>query len=156
MNLNHPFSRKIFLLVIAVSIAIEGMAILVYTVKAQTQLTPSDDQVNAVASQLYCPVCENITLDVCTTPACVQWREMIREQLAQGATPVQIKAYFVQQYGLRVLTLPPPAGFNWVLYLLPPVIFLAALLLTVRFIRAHRGNGQNTPGSSGIDGGQNG
>jgi cytochrome c-type biogenesis protein CcmH len=81
---------------------------------------------------------------------------MIREQLAQGATPAQIKAYFVQQYGLRVLTLPPPAGFNWVLYLLPPVIFLAALLLTVRFIRAHRGNGQNTPGSSGIDGGQNG
>lgn len=25
--------------------------------------TPTDDEVNAVASQLYCPVCENVPLD---------------------------------------------------------------------------------------------
>ena len=29
------------------------------------QPTPSDDEVNAIARQLYCPVCENTPLDVC-------------------------------------------------------------------------------------------
>jgi cytochrome c-type biogenesis protein CcmH/NrfF len=28
---------------------------------------PTDDEVNAIASQLYCPVCENIPLDACGT-----------------------------------------------------------------------------------------
>src|SRR5512138_1525512 len=60
---------------------------------------PSDDQVNAVAKELYCPVCENIPLDVCPTQACAQWRELIGDKLAQGWTAEQIKSYFVEQYG---------------------------------------------------------
>ncbi|NQS91637.1 MAG: hypothetical protein HQ574_04445, partial [Chloroflexi bacterium] len=35
---------------------------------------PTDDDVNAIAKQLYCPVCENIPLDACGTAACEQWR----------------------------------------------------------------------------------
>jgi cytochrome c-type biogenesis protein CcmH/NrfF len=45
---------------------------------------PTDDEVNAIAKQLYCPVCENIPLDVCPTQACAQWRDLIREKLARG------------------------------------------------------------------------
>ena len=48
------------------------------------QPTPSDDEVNAIAKQLFCPVCENTPLDVCPTQACAQWRELIREKLAAG------------------------------------------------------------------------
>ena len=80
---------------------------------------PSDDQVNAIARQLYCPVCENIPLDVCPTQACMQWRELIREKLSAGWTEQQIKDYFVQQYGDRVLATPPPRGLNWLAYILP-------------------------------------
>jgi cytochrome c-type biogenesis protein CcmH len=89
------------------------------------QSTPSDDQVNAIAKQLYCPVCENIPLDVCPTTACAQWRELIRQKLADGWTEQQIKDYFVQQYGARVLGTPPPKGINWLVYLVPPVAILA-------------------------------
>jgi cytochrome c-type biogenesis protein CcmH len=50
-------------------------AVLVPDVKVFAQQpTPSDDQVNAIARQLYCPVCENTPLDVCPTTACHQWR----------------------------------------------------------------------------------
>ncbi len=31
---------------------------------------PTDDEVNRIAKQLYCPVCENTPLDVCPTQAC--------------------------------------------------------------------------------------
>ena len=47
---------------------------------------PSDDDVNEVARQLYCPVCENIPLDTCGTAACEQWRGIIRDKLAEGWT----------------------------------------------------------------------
>jgi cytochrome c-type biogenesis protein CcmH len=53
-------------------------------------------------------------------------------------TPDQIKEYFVQQYGDRVLAVPPRTGLNWVLYLLPIFILVVALLLTGRYINSHR------------------
>jgi len=134
----QSFSRKVYSIVIAISILIEVMAVAVNSVSAQAQPTPSDDQVNVVASQIYCPVCQNITLDVCGTAACAQWRELIHEKLAQGETPAQIKNYFAQQYGDRVLAVPPRTGLNWLLYLLPAFILLAALILSVQFIHSHR------------------
>jgi len=100
------------------------------------QPTPSDDEVNKIAHQLYCPVCENTPLDVCPTEACRQWRELIRQQLAQGWTEGQIKQYFVENYGARVLAEPPRTGLNWLAYLVPPVAILAGAFILFRLLRA--------------------
>lgn len=95
---------------------------------------PTDDEVNEIASQLYCPVCENTPLDVCPTQACYQWRELIRLQLAEGKTEEEIKQYFVDNYGDRVLAEPPRTGLHWLVYILPPaVILLGAILLFKNF-----------------------
>ncbi len=93
--------------------------------------TPSDDEVNRIASQLYCPICDNLSLDVCPLEACQQWRDLIREQLAQGWTEREIKDYFIAQYGDQVSGEPPRRGLNWVLYLAPPIIVLGAFALLV-------------------------
>ena len=69
--------------------------------------TPSDDEVNKIAKQLYCPVCESTPLDVCPTEACRQWRELIREMLVEGRSEAEIKQYFVEHYGPQVLNEPP-------------------------------------------------
>jgi len=97
--------------------------------------TPSDDEVNAIAKQLYCPVCENTPLDVCPTEACRQWRELIRQQLNDGWTEDQIKQYFVENYGARVLAEPPRQGLNWLVYLLPPLIILTGAYILLRSMR---------------------
>ncbi len=102
----------------------------------QPQPTPSDDQVNAIAKQLYCPVCENIPLDVCPTAACAQWRELIRQKLADGWNEQQIKAYFVQQYGDRVLGTPPTKGINWLVYFVPPIAIVAGAYVLYRAYRS--------------------
>jgi len=57
--------------------------------RAQGEM-PSDDDVNRIARQLYCPVCENVPLDECTTEACQQWRDLIRQQLSEGWTEEEI------------------------------------------------------------------
>src|SRR5512138_2599871 len=96
------------------------------SVRAQAP-TPSDDEVNRVAKQLYCPVCESTPLDVCPTEACRQWRELIRTMLAEGKSEAEIKQYFVDHYGTRVLSEPPN---RLVIYLVPAVaVLLGAFLL---------------------------
>jgi cytochrome c-type biogenesis protein CcmH len=97
-----------------------------FTASAQGP-TPTDDEVNRIAKQLYCPVCESTPLDVCPTEACRQWRDLIRTMLADGKSESEIKHYFVEQYGARVLAEPPN---RLVAYLVPAVaILLGAFLL---------------------------
>jgi cytochrome c-type biogenesis protein CcmH len=64
------------------------------------------DEVNAIARKMYCPVCENIPLDVCPTEACAQWRDQIRAELEAGSSEDQIIAGFVARYGDRVVGTP--------------------------------------------------
>jgi cytochrome c-type biogenesis protein CcmH len=113
--------------------------------------TPSDDEVNAIASQLFCPVCENTPLDVCPTEACRQWRELIRTQLGQGWTEDQIKQYFVENYGARVLSEPPRQGLNWIVYILPPVLILAGAFLLLRAMRNWTRPAAVTAGAGNVD-----
>mgnify|MGYP005625219277 FL=1 len=92
----------------------------------------SDDEVNAIASQLFCPVCENTPLDVCETQACKQWRELIRLKLSEGSTEAEINEYFVANYGARVLSEPPREGFSLLVYFVPPAIILAGIVILFR------------------------
>ena len=105
------------------------------TVLAQ-EPEPSDDEVNAIAKQLYCPVCENIPLDVCPTLACEQWREVIRDKLALGWDEGQIKQFFADQYGDRVLATPPARGLNWMIYVLPPIAIVLGGVFLFRAFRS--------------------
>jgi cytochrome c-type biogenesis protein CcmH len=98
----------------------------------------TDNQVNAVAKQLYCPVCENIPLDVCGTQACADWREEIRQKLAEGWDEDEIKQYFVDRFGDRVLATPPARGLNWIVYIVPPAAFLAGVFILYRGLKSWR------------------
>lgn len=97
--------------------------------------TPTDDEVNAVAHKLYCPVCESTPLDVCPTDACKDWRQLIRTMLSEGKTEDQILQHFVDQYGARVLAEPPKEGFYWLIYLLPPVLILIGGFVLFRSLK---------------------
>jgi cytochrome c-type biogenesis protein CcmH len=91
--------------------------------------TPTDDEVNRIAKQLYCPVCESTPLDVCPTEACRQWRDLIRSMLAEGKSEAEIKQYFVDQYGARALAEPPNRLAS---YLVPALAILFGVLLLAR------------------------
>ena len=129
--------RSAILLLFFLLIAVAGVT--TQTARAQEmQPTPSDDEVNRVAKQMYCPVCENIPLDVCPTTACAEWRDLIRLKLSEGYTDEEIKAYFAVQYGDRVLAEPPRRGLNWLVYALPAVFFLGGLVILGRVLTSMR------------------
>ena len=109
-------------------IALLAIALTTRAVSAQGP-TPTDDEVNRIAKQLYCPVCESTPLDACPTEACRQWRDLIRTMLAEGKSEEQIKQYFVEHYGVRVLAEPPN---RLATYLIPAIVILLGALLLVR------------------------
>lgn len=134
------FQKKFFkfglvlLAVVVLAMVVTGMAL----AQEGNPGRVTDDQVNAIAKQLYCPVCENVPLDICPTQACAQWRALIREKLAEGNSEAEIKAYFVQQYGDRVLAAPPARGLNWLIYIIPPLAFLSGAFILYRAFQAWR------------------
>ena len=96
------------------------------------QPTPSMDEINEIAHDLYCPVCENIPLDQCASQACIDMREEISILLQQGKSEEEIQEYFVEYHGDRVVSLPPFRGLNILLYISIPVALLAVIFFAVR------------------------
>ncbi|NIW43793.1 MAG: hypothetical protein GWN30_03145, partial [Gammaproteobacteria bacterium] len=99
---------------------------------------PTADDVNAIAKQLYCPVCPNTPLDVCETQACKDWRNQIRDQLSAGWTEQEIKDYFVNQYGERVLAEPERSGFTSLVWLLPVITVSLGIIILWQVIKGWR------------------
>ncbi len=135
--LKNPKLRLTFSTLVLV-FAIAVLPIIAVSAQESNPDQPTDDEVNAIAKQLYCPVCENIPLDVCGTQACAQWRELIREKLAEGWTEAEIKTYFSNQYGDRVLAAPPARGLNWLVYIIPPLVFIVGAFFLYRGFSAWR------------------
>ena len=141
-QLARSFAQK-FTITLVLLILLAG--VFTQSVAAQSTNPPTDDEVNAIARELYCPVCENIPLDVCPTQACAQWRGLIKEKLSEGWTKDQIKDYFVAQYGDRVLAEPPRRGLNWLVYVLPPIIFLVGIFVVYQNLKKLRYKPQTDP-----------
>ena len=130
MNRQLCITRYVLLFFVLLLVAAASFTI----VSAQAP-TPTDDEVNAIARKLYCPVCESTPLDVCPTDACKEWRELIRAMLAEGKTEEEIFQHFENQYGARVLAEPPRKGFYWLIYVIPPVIILAGAVILFRSLK---------------------
>lgn len=87
-----------------------------------------------VADQLRCPVCRNQSVLESSSELARRMQALIRERLAAGASPEEVKAYFVARYGEWILLQPTARGLNWAVYLLPAVVVLGGgILLRSRF-----------------------
>jgi cytochrome c-type biogenesis protein CcmH len=94
------------------------------------------DEVNEISSKLYCPVCENIPLDVCGTAACARWREQVRTLLEEGSSEEQVIDYFVEQFGERVVGTPLDPTLNFFSWAVPAgSVILGLIIVVVVFIR---------------------
>jgi cytochrome c-type biogenesis protein CcmH/NrfF len=94
-----------------------------------------------VATNLMSPACPGRTLLNCTSGHAEQWRELIRQKLAQGETPEQIMAYFVDMRGEEILAAPPKRGFALTAWLFPVLVIIngagVIFFLTRKWGRKH-------------------
>lgn len=94
------------------------------------------DQLSAeVAAELRCPVCRNQSVLESSSGLAREMQSVIRDRLASGETPEEVRAYFVGRYGDWILLKPEPKGINLLVYLLPAAALLFGGVLLYYRIR---------------------
>jgi cytochrome c-type biogenesis protein CcmH len=92
-----------------------------------------------IASELMSPACPGRTLINCTSGYAEQWRELIRQKIAQGETKDQIIQYFVDMRGEEILASPVAHGFALTAWLFPILVIINGagliIVLTYRWSR---------------------
>jgi cytochrome c-type biogenesis protein CcmH len=94
-----------------------------------------EEEVVAVAAQLRCPVCQNLSVADSPSEMAKEMRGLIRERLERGETQDEVMAYFVSKYGEWVLLSPRAAGFNLLVWILPFAAVLAGLVGVLLVVR---------------------
>ena len=101
------------------------------TASAALAALPGSADVDAVARELRCVVCQTLSVADSPSDMAKQMRDVVRERLQKGETPEAIKAYFVERYGEWVLLSPPSRGFPLVAWVLPLVVLAGGLVVAV-------------------------
>ena len=97
--------------------------------------TALERRTSAVASQLRCPVCQGLSIQDSPSELAVQMRGVVRDQLAAGRTPEEVKQYFIEKYGEWILLEPEAHGFNMLVYILPVAAVIVGALVVVLAVR---------------------
>ncbi|WP_310963402.1 cytochrome c-type biogenesis protein [Nocardioides terrisoli] len=111
------------------------------------------EQVDQVAATLRCPTCEAESVAASNAPIARSMRSEIRAQLSAGRSPDQIRSWFRQRYGERVLLIPDSGGPGLVLWVVPAAVLLGGVvvwLLVARRRRPVRGVAGPRPSTAGI------
>lgn len=95
-------------------------------------------EARAIMKDLRCLVCQNQSIEDSDADLARDLRAIVRERVAAGETPGQVKSYMVQRYGEWVLLRPPFSARTAVLWLAPAAVLITAVLLLWRSRRRMR------------------
>ena len=119
---------------------------------ADTDVPDLERRAIALNKTIMCPVCPGESIDQSQNPLAVQMRAIASEMLTAGSSEQEIRDFFVERYGPSVLLEPPTRGFGLSAWIVPPVAFalaVAALLLTLRWMRMTGSSADRQPGGDG-------
>lgn len=123
----------------AAASAAAGQVITQDGVRPGTPSRPTDPaleaRTSAVAAGLRCPVCQGLSIQDSPSELAQQMRSLVRDQLAAGRTPDEVRAYFISKYGEWILLEPKATGFNVLVYVLPVLLVVGGLVFILMLVR---------------------
>lgn len=132
---------RLSLVTIAAGAAMAGLATMSQaqsaprTVSQEAAEADLEARTTAVASTLRCPVCQGESIQDSPADLAQDMRSLVREQLREGKTPEEVKAYFVGRYGEWILLEPRMTGLNILLYVFPVLLVVGGLAFVVVLVR---------------------
>lgn len=127
--------RPAGVVVLAVALLVAGGALAAVAARGPAGPRTLQDRVEAIASGIKCPVCEDMSVADSPSALAVSMRGRIATELQRGETPAQIRDGFVRSYGDWILLTPPARGFDLTAWILPFVLLLAGLGAAVLAVR---------------------
>ena len=112
-----------------------ALLLLTFSLALAAAAPVTEDAVREIAADLRCVVCQSLSVADSPSETAHQMREIVRERLRAGETPDQIKAYFVEKYGLWILLSPPRQGFNLLVWVAPFVALGGGFILVGFLVR---------------------
>ena len=85
-----------------------------------------------ISAGLRCLVCQNQSIDDSDAPLAHDLRVLVRERLVAGDTDQQVRDFVVARYGEFVLLKPPFSTHTLLLWLMPLIALVAAVLILWR------------------------
>lgn len=97
-----------------------------------------DQKTAEIGTTLRCPICRQQSVAESSSRIAREMQDVIRDMLAEGRTPEEIEAYFVEAYGPWILLKPRAEGMNLFVYAGPALAFIFGGFLVARGIRRGR------------------
>lgn len=92
-----------------------------------------------ISQSLRCPTCAGESIADSSALLSDAMRQTVEQQVGQGRSADEIRAWFAERYGDEVLLAPPRNGYGWVLWAVPVALVGAAVVvLLVRGVSARR------------------
>lgn len=93
-------------------------------------------QAREIFRDVRCLVCQNESIDDSEAELARDLRAIVREQVAAGKSPDQVKTFLTDRYGEFVLLTPSFNAWNLALWIGPFVVVLGGVALLLRRLRA--------------------
>jgi len=126
------FSKLLLALILAMTFALSGHA-----------QTPSPEEIDALATEvnqsLRCVVCQGETIQDSNAPLAADMRRIVRERLAAGDSPDEVRAFMTERYGNFVLMKPPLQTDTLLLWFGPLLALIGALAAAYIYLRSGTG-----------------
>ena len=106
------------------------LALLIMCVPATTMVaqTQTEQEINRAAREIFenvlSPYCPGRTISNCPSPQADELRASIRQQLASGETPEDVKEELYAVFGDELRTIPRAEGFGLLAWVVPGLAFL--------------------------------
>jgi cytochrome c-type biogenesis protein CcmH len=81
-------------------------------------------------------------------PSSVPMRAELAQKIDEGLTDDGVTTYFVEKYGITVLSAPPASGFNLAAWIMPFAALAVGALMVVYFVRRFRSSTSAVPAST--------
>jgi cytochrome c-type biogenesis protein CcmH len=89
----------------------------------------------ALMQEIRCLVCQGQSIADSDAELAGDMRALVRERIAAGERPEDVRRWLVQRYGAWVSFRPPVEPLSWPLYAAPVVLLVAALWLVRKRLR---------------------
>jgi cytochrome c-type biogenesis protein CcmH len=136
--------------VLAAALLVAGGALLMVGLRGPDAPRTLDERVDAVASTIRCPVCQNLSVADSPSRLAAGMRAEIARDLRAGKSPSEIRAELAAAYGEWILQAPPKEGIGLVAWLAPALLLLGGAVAAVAAVRGWtaRGGRSRRPGAA--------